>query len=223
MTSSLAGLLQQAPSARMFRGRVTAITGLTLTVTYGAGAAQQVAFLDTYSPQMGDQVYGLVQDGFGMLVLGSDNAPITAAAGPPEPAVFVIDPRMARTVHEDGAPPVEGQPVSMGGDDVGVWGYDPAVLAAEHGRAWGALDIEVTRLTGSGPPVFELVMADGMPPVLTQGWSSAMPSPDVATWLPLPVSWADELGSGRAAGVAVRSAVYHGRYRGGRLRFTEMT
>jgi hypothetical protein len=218
-------LVTEAP-VKWLIGRVAAVTGSTVTVTYRGGSVADVGVLDQYIPTVGDVVHILASDLNGMLAIGSNNQsgipPVVPTAGPPV-AVTATSVATYRTDLDAWSAGV----LREGPTEVGCWFYPSVALAA----AVASLPMAglTIRVTAPDATPLEFVLHDMTSGagalVLIPGasWRVAVPV-GVTTDVRLPLEWASLLALGVASGVGIGGGDYTGTFTGssGLLTFTPL-
>lgn len=224
----LSDVIERTPGLRLIRGRVTAVDGDLITVSYLGGVITNVGTLDQYSATEDDIAVVIVWPKGGMLAIGSNNG-----AGPPDatlpwtPVTLTVAAEGVSTyvLAASGAVTWLGSTLQQGPDRALCWFYDGGLFATVSGGLLASFEVEVIRTAG-GPPEFllhgnpgaggELIMASP-----TWYLPDDLPAVGVATWIPLPVGWGEMLVNGLASGVGIGLGQHTGTYTGtGRVRFT---
>lgn len=203
-----------AAHLRWVTGTVNALTGDTVTLDVDGGLVQDVGYLDGYVPLVGDTVNAIAQDGRGMLILGSNNYPTTPPAAY-VPGTPVVVAGTGFSTYDSVTSTWSATQVQSPTQTFASF-YSGAALTALAGTELISLEVEVNRTTG-GPPEFVLhnnASGTGTLAVYPGGlYSSGVnPPAGVATYMPLPLYWAELLTTGAALGVGIGGQVYSGTY-----------
>jgi hypothetical protein len=222
MSGELEALLAEAPPLRWFIGKVSAVTGDTVSITYIGGTMTKVGCLDQYIPVVNDIVHGLIWEPNGAIVLGSNNTP----ASPP-------------------TPPAAGPQIIVSRDTMGsydvptatwivpsvneasptlyrAWFYLTSAFSSLAGLKLKAFEIEMTQTAGNGIEFTTAANASATgiytpidyftTPAVTFG---------VPTWVSLPIDWGQRMIAGTIKSIATGGGQYPATFTGtGRLRLT---
>lgn len=225
MTNPLLGVLFPQPAARLAKAVITSVqaTEKAVTVTYLGGLVAHVGYLASYTPTVGDIVVMLIQDGFGMIVIGRQDVG-TQAALPTPAAVSTVAPTAANTYNTDTAT-WTGEQIAQSPVKSGAWFYSAAAFTALAGLSLAQFEIQVTPAAGSEALRFVLhtvvSTADPFQTASSSELLKVVPT-GVASWVSLPVSWVSALISGSAKGIGLQSGLYSAVVSGGTLRFTPL-
>lgn len=223
----LAQALAPEPSLRWLIGRVAAVTGNTLTMTYRGGTVENVGVLDQYLPVVGDVVHVLASDMNGMLAIGCNNQP-TVLPVPSTPAAPVTVASTAIGTYRISTGAWSPGEITESPDQVGIWIY-PAFTSVSGFVVLpvATLTIRVTA-TSDQPLEFilhQMVTAGGSL-LLVAGSSYRVTPPPVGvpTDVQLPLEWASMLILHGALGIGVGGGDYTATLTGssGLLTFTPL-
>lgn len=221
----LARALAPPPAVGWIIGRVTAVTGDTLTMTYKGGTVTDVGVLDHYIPAIGDVVHVLTSDLNGMVAIGSNNQTTPPVTPTPPPPPITLASTSTATYRISTNTWTVGT-VDESPDQVGCWFYP----AFDTGVGVGALPLaSVTiRLTVSTTAPLEFVLHGNATPagpiVILGSYRVAAPNAGAATEVPLPLDWGSMLIRGQAMGIGVGGGDYTASLTGsaGQLTFTPL-
>jgi hypothetical protein len=222
----LAAALVVDPGVKWIIGRVTAITGETLTMVYRGGLVTNVGVMDQYTPKVGDVVHVLSSDTNGMIALGSNNQTTTPPVTPaPRAPVTVASTSVATYTLSTGT--WQTGSLIESPDQVGCWFYPGMATTPGAGiQPLASLSIRVTAQTAT-PLEFVLhASADPTGVLVTTGsYRIAAPPLLTPTDVRLPLEWAPLLIRGQALGVGVGGGDYTAIFTGssGLLTFTPLT
>jgi hypothetical protein len=205
-------------------GRVTAVTGDTLSMTYSGGVVTRVGYISGYVPAVNDYVQALMGPQ-GIMVFGARN-PGTPPTPPSVPASVIVNASSYAThasLNNVWTPSTANQ---VRGVSEAVWLYTPASFSALSRSILRKFEIELTRTSG-GPPEFvqHYNTAATGPLVVDPQRYSAGPNPPIGapTWVPLPLGWGTAIIARTIKGIAIQSDLYSSAWSGtGRLRFSAM-
>ncbi len=223
--SLLEGFLAEisGPSVQWLTGKVYAVNAdSTVTLEYNGGFIHNVGTLDHYTPAEGDIVHALAKEGQGIIILGSNNTPVTPAPVFPPGTPVIVNPVLTRTYTRATDSWTAGVGVQAPGV-VGAWTYNQLALP---NVMLEKVEIEIVMVSG-GPPEFvahsNSTLA-GPLEVSDYVWRVAKPVYNVASWVPLPISWGDDLINGSISGFGLSSSGQSGTYSGtGRVRLTPLS
>lgn len=204
-------------------GRVSAITGDTLTMTYKGGTVTDVGILDQYVPTVGDVVHVLTSDSNGMIAIGSNNQPTTVLTPPvPLPPATVVASSTAtyRLSSNTWTPSV----VIESPDQIGCWFY-PTLTIGPGILPLASLTIEV--MVPDTTPLEFVLYANpdtSVPAAVVASYRIVAPTVGVAADVALPLGWGLMLINGEARGVGVGGGAYTSDLTGssGLLTFTSL-
>lgn len=224
---ALSELLASAPALEWIEANVLRINGDYLTLDYLGGEVDNVSYLTSYTPGIGDTIQAISQSGRGILVLGKAQKTGAGMAPLPTPTSSTVVVESIATFHTSasGSAWETGVFAQTGPSDYGVWLYDIDLLAAVSTDMLTQFEIEVNMSAG-GPAEFFLhdqPGASGALHVLSPGRYVTSWTPlGALTWVPLPVGWGEDLIAGRAKGIGAGGGLFTATWvaGGGRLRFT---
>jgi hypothetical protein len=222
----LATALAPEPGVKWIIGRVTAVTGETLTMTYRGGTVTNVGVMDQYTPKVGDVVHVLSSDVNGMIAIGSNNqAGVPVVAPTPRTAVTVASTSTATYTFSTNT--WQAGSLVESPDQIGCWFYPFMTLTPSLGiQPLASLSIQVTA-QGAAPLEFVLHTSAGPTgvPAVIASYRVAAPLLPMPTDMRLPLGWATLLLSGQALGVGIGGGDYTAIFTGssGLLTFTPLT
>lgn len=228
MSDPLPDTLQTGPSMTWFIAQVTAVDNVnhSVTVLWRGASVVNVAYLSSYTPVINDVVHGIIWDHNGMLIWGKEVLPpADVPVTPPSPTTPGPIGGATYTLGVDNSWVWQPDVVRQSPVDKGAFFYAAGVFTPLVGVVLATLELQVTLSADSNP----------LGIVLTANTDTTAPfqpvsllylynvPPGVATWVPLPLSWADLLSSGAAAGIGFTSDMYSATVvAGGTLRFTPL-
>jgi hypothetical protein len=222
----LAAALAPEPGVKWIIGRVTAITGETLTMAYRGGLVTNVGVMDQYTPKVGDVVHVLSSDANGMIALGSNNQATTPPVTPTPRAPVTVASTSVATYVLSTASWLAGT-LAESPDQIGCWFYPGMATTPGIGiQPLASLSIKITAQSAT-PLEFVLHGSAGPTgiPVTTGSYRVAAPPMLTPTDMRLPLEWAPLLISGQALGVGIGGGDYTAIFTGssGLLTFTPLT
>lgn len=224
--ANLEDVLAQAPPLRWLIGKVAFVTGDTFTMIYNNGFVLNVGCSDQYIPVPDDIVHVLAWEPNGMLAICSNNAPLT----PPTPMVPVGTPVTVSAnsygTYDLSAAAWTASTLVQSPTQVACWFYTPSAFSSLAASTLATFEIEVTRTSG-GPPEFVThtnLAGSGVLGLPGQKYAKVTPPLTVATWVPLPLEWGQQLIAGTIKGIGVGGGLYSGTYSNGtgRVRLTPL-
>lgn len=223
---NLEDVLAQAPTVRWLIGKVGLLTGDTFTMIYNGGFVLNVGCSDQYIPAVGDIVHVLAWEPNGMLAVCSNNTPLT----PPTPTVPVGTPitvsANAYGTYNLATLTWTASTLVQSPTQVACWFYTPSDFASLASSTLAKFEIEVTRTSG-GPPEFVThtnTAGSGALGLPGQKYAKVNPPAAVATFIPLPLEWGQQLIAGTIKGIGIGGGLYSGAYSNatGRARLTPL-
>lgn len=224
---ALADTLAQGPQLGWFIAVVESIQSASksVTVTYLGGSVPHVGYLAHYTPTVGDVVHGLIWEPQGMIILGKEVLRPTVAIPPGAAATTVAPTSRATWTEFEDAPSawLANAIVHQSLTEDGAFFYSAGALSAVAVADWAAFEVQVTTQAGSGPLSIVLHGSTLADPFIQVSDLQLRSTPEgVATWVALPLAWADALRSGTAKGIGFTSDIYQAAVSGGTLRFTPL-
>jgi len=198
----LAAALAPEPGVKWIIGRVTAVTGNTLTMNYRGGDITDVGVLDSYIPVVGDVVHVLASDLNGMIAIGSNNQTVAPTPIPTPASPVAVHPSSVATYQMSTSIWTPGVVVESP-DQVGCWFYPSFNTVSRTVLPAAGLTINITAQTGAPLEFVPHSMTAPLGPLVLAGptYRCAPPPIGVPTDVQLPIGWAAMLLSGQASGV----------------------
>ncbi len=221
MADELEALLAPAAPVEWFIGKVSAVTGDTVSVTYGGGTMTNVGCLDQYIPAVNDIVHGLMWEPNGAIVLGSNNTP----ASPPTPPA--AGPQIIVNANSSGSYDIPSKTWITATNNAGpnlyrAWFYLTSAFSSMVGLSLKSFEIELTETEWKGIDYATATNASATglyTPV--DYFISPAAAVGVPTWMPLPLTWGQQMITGAIKSIALGGGQYSGTFTGtGRLRLT---
>lgn len=220
--TDLADVLAKSAALDWFVGKVSVVTGSTITVSLRGGLIYNVGCMDQYIPAAGDIVICLSMPGRGIVALGSNNAgtpPVTL----PTPTVLTVSAASTGT-HGPSAGVWAASTLIQEPDRAGCFFYAAGAFTTMSTAALATFEIEVTCTAGGGPDFILHNNVTGAGPLVladTMIFSAEPTTLSTPVWVKLPVGWGEKIVQGSAQGIGIGLGSRSGTYSGtGRLRVT---
>ncbi len=221
--SELADFLQKEPPLEWIIGTVADIPagGRGFTMTWKGGTLYNVSSMAHYTPVIGQTVHVLSWPPNGMIAIGSGG--VTPAAPAEDVPVLTIYNALSGWTYG----PLDSQwtatVLNQSPTTAATWLYNGTPWANLGGTSLASFEIEITRLSG-GPPEFLLhgnTAASGLLNIIDpKTFVGPVTTVGVATWVPLPIGWGEDLYYNQGGGISIGLGDNTGEYSGtGRLRF----
>lgn len=220
--SELTEFLAPDPPVEWFIGKVSALTGDTVSVTYWGGTITKVGVVDQYIPAVNDVVHGLMWGQNGAIIFGSNNSPASPPTPPAAGAVTIIA-GATKSSYVISAATWLGVAVNEADPDLyRAWFWPAGSFSALAGTDLAKFEVEVTQTAGNA---LQFVAASNLtatgPYVPLDDYLAPASTPSVATFVTLPLDWGQQIIAGTMKSIALGGGQYPSTLTGtGRLRFT---
>lgn len=223
--AELIDVLQSPGGARLCQGQVAAVAGTGgkyIHIDYAAGRVLNAGRLDGATYAVGDYVWFLMDNEAGALIVGKQTPGTHDTTIIPPPSPIIVNAASYGTFDESTGT-WTASTLIQSPTKVAAWFYAGGAFSTMAGVSLGAVEVEVTRLTGGPLELTTHQNVTGTGSFLGTGdwFGVAAPPAGVATWVSVPLDWGQQLAAGAIRGLAIGGGMYSGTYSGtGRVRLT---